>query len=421
MPAPHWPLPGELRMPLQIGHSALVEGAFAAGAAVNATALALAHVQGGGWLALVVALALVACTVLWIAGAWSSLSGCRASDLVLGPAGFRVEGGPHHRLALPWTDIVIDRCHVVDGSKHLEGEPLRGHLLILGTTDGREHIVAEAYQEPDRDALRAALDEIRAVFGLAPVADAARHAPPPAAPAPVADVDVLRCSSCGASAAPADMSHVPCPMCQAKVAVPPAVRARLAGDAALAREAEAARPLIRRLLDQPGAAVTNRRLFAAHVVVFLVPLAGGLAYAALRQRGLDSSEYLVGSFLAVAALIVLVTVLATPMLARRVALRACLLDLGARHDGGPRCRACGAALPDQHQSHVLVRCPWCRCDNILGVDLRPFQAAADSRRASLRGLLDQRRVRLGGVLGDALLCLLLAVAAGIWPVLAWLE
>lgn len=417
--APHWPLPGELRMPLQIGHSALVEGTVAAAIAVNATALAFTYlVDTPGWQVRLVALALVVCTGLWIAFVWGSLSGCRASDLILGPAGLRVDGGPHHGLTLAWTALDPARCHVTDSDKRRPDDPIRGHELIVATTDGRSFPIAEAYQTEDREALVVALDEIRAVHGLAPVAASARDLQP--APAAVAAVDVLRCPGCGASLAPTDLSSVTCPMCQQQVPVPPAVRAHLAEDAALAREAEAARPLIRSLLDQPGASAANRHLLLALVLVFLAPLLGAALYAPMRLRGLGSEGNTVLVFLAGASLAVLVAVLTNPPFARRVALRACLIDLGARHDGGPRCRGCGAALPDQHASHALVRCPYCRCDNILGVDLRPWQAAARGRATGLRGLLDQRRVRLAGVLGDALLCLAFALAFAAWPLLTFL-
>lgn len=424
---PRWPLRGELRMPLQIGQSSLIEVAIVASLAFNTFALALAHVPGNDWVGVAVAAAIGVLTVVIATVSWRSVFGARASDLVLGPRGFRVEGGPRHGLALAWADLDPGRCRVEnDRVPDPEGTPLRGRQLVLGTTDGRDVLAAEIWQTDDREALYVAIDEIRAVHDLPPLpAEDRAEEPDPAGAAgrpptaAIAGVDVLRCDGCGAAAVPADLSHVPCPMCQREIAVPDELRRQLAEEAGLVAERERAQALVRRLLAQPGAAATNVRLALVSVVLCAVPVLGGLAYAALRGRGGGSYGQAIGAWVGCAGLVTCLCVLASASLARRVALRACLVELGARHDDGPRCRACGGALDDAASDRVLVRCAYCRCDNILGVDLRPWQQAEASRHSNLRQLL---AARSQGDLGfNVGMCLVIAILGGIWPVLAWLS
>lgn len=414
---PRWPLPGELRMPLQIGRSALVEATFMAAAAINALALALAHVPEGDEVSVIVAAAALVLTGLWGAVAWSSMIGSRASDLVLGPGGLRIEGGPRHGRAFAWAELDAAGCRVEnDRVKDPVGAPLRGQQLVLRTVDGRDVLVAEVWQSDDLEALYVALDELRAVHGLPPRPDDPRTPPRRAAPAapdagPAADAELLRCDGCGASAVPSDMSEVPCPMCRRPIAVPAAVRRGLADGAALAEERARGLELVRSLLEQPGATATNRRLALAAAWMFALPALGGLAMLERCAQGGGGAGVSVAAWVVCAALCVAVYLLTTPALNRRVSLRACLVELGARHDAGPRCRGCGAALADVAADQVVARCPYCRCENVLGVDLRPWRRAEAGRHGSLRQLLDERRSRLGGMWSDIAVCLGIAAIA----------
>lgn len=421
-PGPRWPLRGELRMPLQIGQSSLIEIAIVSSLAFNTLALALAYVPGGGWTEIAIAAGIAALVIVVAVVSWGSMFGARASDIVLGPAGLRVEGGPRHGLTLAWTDLDPHRCRVEnDRVPDAKNRALRGRQLLLGTTGGRDVLAAEIWQTDDRAALYVALDEIRAVHGLPPLpadqrTEEARGADAPPA-ASVAAVDILRCDRCGAVAVPEDMFEVNCPMCQQQIAVPADLRRRLADEVGLVAERERAQELVRRLLGQPGAAATNVRLALVGVVLSVIPFVCGLAYAALRAHGGGSTGQAVGAWIASAALVCAVCVIASNSLDRRIALRGCLVELGARHDDGPRCRACGGALADAASDRALVRCPYCRCDNILGVDLRPWQQAEASRHATLRQIL--RESTSHDLASNVGMCILVAVVAGVWPVIAW--
>lgn len=421
---PHWPLPGDLRMPLQIGRSALVEATFFCAAALGALSLAIAHMPDGEDAATVVTGALLLLALVWLWISRTSLVGSRASDLVLGPGGFRIDGGPRHGLHFRWSELDPHRCRVEnDKVADPTGAPLRGNQLVLGTRDGRDVLAAETWQADDLEALYVAVDEIRAMHGLPPLPGDQRtrpqRAPDAPAAAPATDTTLLRCDRCGAAAVPADMPQVTCPMCQQAIAVPDDVRRELAAEAALADERARGMDLVRLLLDQPGAATTNRWLTLTMLVLFALPVATGLGFLELRLRGGGGGALAFGAWVACAAVCCIVYHLASPMLTRRVALRACLVELGARHEDGPRCRACGAALTDLPAGHTLARCPYCRCDNILGVDLRPWQNAEAGRHGSLRQLLDERGTRLRGRWSDLLLCLVFAVIGGLGSLIQW--
>lgn len=428
MTAPAWPLAASLRMPLQIGQSALADLCFISGLALNTLGLALANLPGSGpgyW----IFVALVAAVAVWWLGlGWWAIRGARASDMVLGPAGFRVEGGPRNGLTLAWADLDPQRCRVEnDHTPDAAGAPIRGRQLILGVHDKPDVLAAEVWQVDDRESLYVALDEIRAVHGLDPLPDDQRTAPQrapgtpqPATAATPATPALLRCDRCGAAAVPADMAHVTCPMCQAQLAVPAELRTVIAAEHALADERARGRELVRALLGQRGATATNVGLALVGLFLLTIPTLGSLAYWQIHLADRGHLGLVIAAWIACVSLCLAVLELGTGVLGRRIALRACLVDLGARRNAeGPCCRACGATLADLTADSVLVRCRYCRADNVLGADLRPWQQAEAGRVGSLRQLLSEREAR-SGFTPEVIGCLVLAAFAGLWPLLAWL-
>jgi hypothetical protein len=418
---PRWPLQGPVRMPLQIGVTSLIDATIASAAGMTIAVLAVVHAADGDVLGLAIAGVgvLVLGGLVWLS--YGSMTGCRACDVVMDRDGLRIEGGPRHGLALRWAEIVaetgrVENDRVPDG----EGKPIRGRQLRIGKVSGEDVLLAEIYQNDDRDAFYVVLDEIRAVHGLPALPPEERTEPVQAELAvetTVAVLGQLQCPTCGAAAPPRDASHVVCRHCNGHVEVPRALRRRLAADAKLATQRSVADTRLAEILEQPGAHVANRRLLVGALLVLAAPIPCGLLYAALRSDG-ASWWYALPLAIASVALVCLALAATSSPFVRRVALRSCLIELGARRredDDRPACRGCGGLLPEIERAVVVV-CSYCACENVLGIDLRPWQQAEGTRQKTLSELLEKRREGMRNLRTNAVVCIVFAVIALAWPI-----
>ncbi len=423
MQAPHWPLARELRIPLQIGISSLVEGAIDSGGGMTVAVLCFVHAGDEGVSGLLAPLGGVIVLVGLLAISRTGLVGSRASDLVLGADGVRVEGGPRHGLALAWTQIDPLRCRVENDKVQDKAGKLRGRQLIVGTTDGKDTLLAEVWQSDDAPAFYVVIDEIRAVYGLPPLPEDERTSAPQAVePAPALPtgevVEQLRCSACGAGLRPRDAVAIACERCGVTTAVAPAMRTRLEQHQTIERDRKHASEMLRTILEQRGAAAANRWLVLALALIFVVPMPCGLLYAAVHERGGGLGWTIPVALLAM-ALVGAAAALTSHVFTRRIALRSCLVELGARRgadDDRPHCRACGGLLPD---GTMLVRCVYCDCENLLGHDLRRWQASVGEQRRTLAELLEKRRAVAAESRTNLVICLVIAAIAAAIPAV-WL-
>jgi len=90
----------------------------------------------------------------------------------------------------------------------------------------------------------------------------------------------------------------------------------------------------------------------------------------------------------------------------------------AKPGAAASCRQCGAPLPDESGA-LLVRCVYCRSQNVLGVDPRPAALRQRQERSELQAALrGRRRARLRLAL-TLPICALLGVATVREAVLLW--
>ncbi len=408
----------ELRMPLQVGSSSSVDAVLLAGLLGNTFALAAAHLPGGGVVAWGATAAAGALLLAATAYTWSSLSGSRACDLVLGPAGIRIEGGPRHGLARRWTELDPARCRVEnDRVQDTRDQPIRGRQLWIGLADGSDLLLAEVYQNLDRPPLYVAIDEIRGAYGLPPLADEERTVAaqaPPVRPA-IGGVEELRCPSCGHAAPPVDAPVATCATCGAGIEVPLVLRERVRRSAERSALEVAADAASARLRAQPDARTTNRRLLLAVLAMGALPVAGGLAELALLRAGGGGACDTLALAVVVASLVCAVSSAIEPVFVSRVALRSCLSELGARRraeDAQPCCRSCAALLPDGPPDG-RVTCSWCGVQSLLVEDLRGWDGV--TRQQTLEGLLEARDLALARARSSRRIFVGLAVIAAVAP------
>ena len=289
-------------------------------------------------------------TGFMIAGMISS----RATDLEVGDERFVVLGGPHAG-AIPWS--AIDPAEVL----------MKGKVLVAS---GKE--LAYSSVEDERVSLRSVAALI--IAHIAP-------SPPPDAPP---EVEIVKCAGCGAPARPADAETTPCTKCGASIAMPATLRERVRAASELDAETKHVARVSSKLASFPSAGRANAWIAASSVAFIASVALASFAFA----RGWPTY------FLyAVAASLPLLT-FAQLAIADRTGAIALVSGCAARAPAAPgephACRSCGAPLPER-PNVVLVRCAYCRSDNVLGFDLRSDAAEARWRAGSFELALAHRR------------------------------
>jgi len=380
-----------IRLPLQIGSSALVALERAALYLVPSLVIGLILSVPALWLLyeladevpdfiakyLFMALVLPAVPFYFaVQRGWDALSEAvdeRPSDLVIDGDEVRVQGGPHHGLAakLGKTKCSIEGAPPADGTDD-DGET----TLAIGSV-----VVASA----DR------LGERRALVALHQTLEALSGPPPPAAPDHA--IELVTCATCGAPAVPADAATVVCASCGASVPVPDEVRERCRALVTLAETGPRNQRRLRSLLRQPSARTSNRRILAIGAPMMLMwPAAVFIGWALHARDHLTFSSTLVLAFGAL-TIVGALYFLARVMLVDRQGLAVVALHFGAgppRAAGeAPTCRVCSGPLPASTGS-LFVRCAYCGSDNVLGLDVRGDASRETAQSQGLAEALARR-------------------------------
>jgi hypothetical protein len=421
----------EIRLPLQIGNSALWSLARASAAFPG-----LAIVVLGGWLMYAladadktgfeIAFAVMACGGLLLYYAWVHARLAmeeRPSDVILDADGLRIEGGARDGLAIAWSEIGDSRCRLqheveerltagrllmnlplmvismvaeVDATRGMTEKAQVSKLLVV-TKSGDATMVAEGDLAIERNSLEQLAATIRS--GRWYGGDAGSHksrekksrqGPGPGSGAPAN----IACSNCGAVVAPTSEPDVACRFCGVAVRIPEEVRQRVAAASELASRRRTGMAHLERLLEsQPSARFANLTMWlAAFPIALAWPLSAGLLLWEAFHDALTLKQ--------AAALLVLpllltfgAFLLARGRLTDRFALHAVVIGFGARDPVRPgepyRCRACDAALPGATGTPV-VHCLYCNQASVLGLDLRGDAHEASQEHASLERALADR-------------------------------
>jgi hypothetical protein len=385
-----------LRLPLQIGTSALYSLArgsafavpgiilFAFGAAVLWEIADALSGDAGGY----IVVALLGPGFVTCGFAYKHLRRARRerpSDLVITPQGATIRGGPHDRFEIAWAAIDQVRIDTPPkpgkGSSDADDSDLR---VLVVRVKGKELQLASAERPAEQQSLR----ELQATLiaaSSAPV-DHAKEV------APANRVDQLACAECGAALAPVDAAETKCPYCDHITPVADAIRQQVRDSAALASRPDAQ---IAKLLDQPRAgSVGAMYLVAALFMLVAWPLA---VFMMVFEAASHTLTPVRGSFLIgfVLACIAGFYALIRTRLVDRQALRLVAVDFAALEPAKPgepyRCQRCVAPLPDAPPSRSVVRCVYCRTDNVLGLFIGRRASAAREESASLADALAIRR------------------------------
>jgi hypothetical protein len=390
-----------LRLPLLTGNgfsmSLFMLGAFftpvVALAATGLLLLCLGHWVLGPLLSLVGA--------FFIGAFWSfprEAWVARPSDVVLDDAGFRIEGGSRDGVALRWDELDAKASRIRDGASVLLRE------LVAAKQDGTLVPVAEG---DEAGAFEALLDVWRAADGLPPSsthqqAKAKRKgkamrrgkhaAQDEALPEPVT-VEIVTCGNCGAAARPDDAPTTPCLYCETAVPMRETLRQRVREFSThLVLKAQSQR-LLQQLLDQPRASFTMAPLAVLAAAMFGAWLFGAGVFTFSLLRGATTLQLVFCALVAPLLLTVLLGLLSSVVVSRRVAVRAVALDFAAVAPPQPGkpcgCRVCGAPLPSTETA--LARCAYCNSTNVLASARPRVPTGVKDHAKSLEDTLEGQR------------------------------
>jgi hypothetical protein len=348
----------------------------------------------------------------------------RPSDVVLGPGGFRIEGGRLGGRSIAWRDVNPAAIAVFDAIEKrytffrilgngfavmamvfarekifwFEAHEFPIRKLYVGLRDGSNVLIGEAERPIEQESLTALYEALVSPGWYGSSGGA--PAPPPGHAAgkkrsrhTEMGISVLVCNHCGGVAPPDDKETISCRYCARPIHVPPATRERVAAAQKLARSRNVSDKLVAKLIHQPGAGRTAVLVFAASLPMML---AWPISFAAIGMEARAGVLGVTGALsLAVfpLALILGLFFLLRAQLADRFALRLLTLDFGAhspRNAGDPyTCRVCDAPLAEQ-PGRVVIACVYCNADNILGIDLRRDAERASHEATSLESALEKR-------------------------------
>mgnify|MGYP001546268484 CR=1 FL=1 len=321
----------------------------------------------------------------------------RPSDVVLDDKGFRVEGGYRNGASLRWEELDAKASRIRDGGSVLLRE------LVAAKQDGTLVPVAEG---DETGAFEALLDVWRAAGGL-PAHGAAKPAKAKrkgrrrgkhategeAAPVPVT-VEIVACGNCGAAARPEDAPSTPCLYCGTAVPMRETLRQRVREFSShLALKAQSQRLLLR-LLEQPTASFTMAPLAVLAAAMFGSWLFGAGVFTLSLLRSAATFPLVFCALVAPFLFTVLLGLLSSVVVSRRVAVRAVALDFAAVAPPQPGkpcgCRVCGAPLP--HTEAALARCAYCDSTNVLASARPRAPTGVKDHAKSLEDTLEGQRV-----------------------------
>ena len=271
----------------------------------------------------------------------------------------------------------------------------------MQTRDGKRYRLASAEAPEEQASLEAFCGSIQSRLGRAPRADS---------PAP--EVALYRCTQCAVALLPTVESVTLCAHCGAENPVPPALQERARAHHKLLTARQRSGELVTRLLEQPGAAWADRVLLLLACGSLLVwsLLISGLQIASFSNMG---AFELFWSLTAGTGLVLVFFTWSRAALVKRPALNLLCAHFGARQTsegGSPCCRNCGGPLPDS--DWALVSCLFCDSENVLGIDLRPFQKPLEDQTRGLTEVLQEREKEERRWRGSSIAVLAVAAVAG---------
>jgi hypothetical protein len=197
------------------------------------------------------------------------------------------------------------------------------------------------------------------------------------------------------------------------VTVQPSTRERILAASALSQKIERLEAAVNELLEQPSASSANERLDLLDRLVYFVPSA---AIIACFVPG--PGPGLLRGLMVLAIGVPLTVALGYSVrakIAERHALRELTVGMSARNPPRagepPRCRQCGGTLLIRRQ-HVVALCLFCNAENLLGLDVRPFDGPSSSRLYQLQSIVSARALqRRRAKVGAAICCVLALIVA----------
>lgn len=320
----------------------------------------------------------------------------RPSDVVLDETGFRIEGGYRNGVSLRWDELDAKASRIRDGSSVLLRE------LVAAKPGGALVPVAEG---DETGAFEALLDVWRAAGGLPPQSAAkevkatrkgrkrGKQATPVASPPEPVTVEIVTCGNCGAAARPDDAPTTPCLYCGTAVPMRETLRQRVREFSShLLLEARSQR-LLERLLAQPTASFTMAPLAVLAAAMFTSWLFGAGVFTLSLLRGTTTLQLVFCALVAPFLFTVLLGLLASVVVSRRVAVRAVALDFAAVAPPAPGkpcgCRVCGAPLPPTEAA--LARCAYCDSTNVLASARPRVPTGVKDHAKSLEDTLEGQR------------------------------
>ena len=318
----------------------------------------------------------------------------RASDVEIGAGELRFVDGPWDGHVIPWSDV--ESCTVTtDTSRYVQTtvnnrvvstEYLQKLWLHRRGDGGAKLLLAESLGRAEKQSF----EELRQSILGACESRAGQVVAVESDAQPVSPVAVLQCESCGHAVSPGDAVESVCPSCGALVLFDAETRDRIRAASALSERIEKLEGVVARLLAQPSARAVNRPLRLLDTLVLLLPAVAAVVYFVPAPfGGLFPALWLLAVGLLAAAA---VGCLAVTKIVQRQALRDLTMGMGARNASRPGeppcCRQCGGTLlirPDR----VVAVCLFCQAENLLGLDLRPAAAAAQSRLYRLESIVSR--------------------------------
>ena len=416
-----------VRLPLQTGGGALSAlfwlALVAGGSAIAAgfLVLLLSLMRGEGESTLLAVYRVLIPTVAGLAFGAASLALLRdirkqrATDVEFDDHELRFVDGDLGGTAIPWSEI--ESCTITtDRTRSVQATTGRGTTteyvdqLWLTRRGSSPQLLAESLDPAEK----VSLGELgQAILG----ARQARGGGAEDVRGTEGQVSVIACPACASPVAPVDAAATPCRSCGAVVELDPGTRERIRAAADIGKASERLEEVVERLLDQPPATAANRPLDLLVVLILAVP-AAAIVVNVLPAGGLMRGLALLSIGVPLATGTALFGRLAV---VERQALRALVAGMSARNPARegdpPGCRQCGGTLLIRDR-HIVAICLFCRAENLLGLDLRPALAVAQSRTYELGKVLAQRRAeRRRAVAGLATCAVVTALA--LLGVAAW--
>jgi LSD1 subclass zinc finger protein len=339
----------------------------------------------------------------WVIDHVRAAIGSRACDVEVGGGALHVIGGPWHGFHASLADLQGDRAIKLENGV-LSLTPSHGRALNITIPN-----------DPDE---RTSLEALAASLGALAAARDTNGAPRPIAMPAHAELEVLRCTSCGAPLTPTRGSSVECAYCKAANSIPAELASRLEKNEIVDARRRIDEALCVRLQKQPGPALANALAFSGgSLSIALTAIATFLAaMMAFSRDDIGGVPRFGGLALIECGLALSVLALVRSSLASRTALRVLTLGFsaipGAQPGAADCCRNCGAPLPAAAPSRVLIRCVYCDADNLGSLDLaveaavvKRFSAGELSPARALVAVRRRRWVsRVQLLAGAALLC-----------------